>query len=64
MEFTRVKKPHLASYKVAYRIAKAMKPHRLAEEDIKPCVVDIGDEILGDGAVRKSKQVALSNDTD
>ena len=56
MGFTSIKKPHfLALYKVAYRIAKAMKPHTLAKEVIKPCVVDMADIILGD--------VALSNDT-
>ena len=64
MGFTSVEKPHLlASYKVAYRIAKAMKPHTLAEEVVKPCVIDMADIILGDGAARKLKQVALSNDT-
>ena len=64
MGFTTVEKPHLlASYKVAYRILKAMKPHALAEEVIKPCVVDMADIILGDGAVRKLKQVALLNNT-
>ena len=64
MEFTSVEKPHLlASYKVAYRIAKEMKPHTLAEEVVKPCVIDMADIILGDGAARKLKQVALSNDT-
>ena len=35
MGLINVEKPDLlASYKVAYRIAKAMKPHTLAEEDI------------------------------
>ena len=64
MGCTSVEKPHLlASYKVAYRIAKAMKPHTLAEEVVKPCVIDMADIILGDGAARKLKQVALSNDT-
>ena len=64
MVFTGVEKPHLlASYKVAYRIAKAVKPLLLAKEVIKPCVVDMTDIILGDGAVRKLKQVMLSNDT-
>ena len=63
MKFTSVEKPHLlASYKVAYRIAKAIKPHTLAKEVIKPCVVDISDIILKHGAARKLKQVALSND--
>ena len=63
MGFTSVEKPHLASYKVAYRIAKEMKPHTLAEEVVKPCVIDMADIILGDGAARKLKQVALSNNT-
>ena len=68
MGFTSVEKPHLlASYRVqstvANRIAKAVKPHMLAEEAIKPCVVDMADIILGDDDARKLKQVALSNDT-
>ena len=64
MRFASVDKPHfLTSYKVAYRIAKAMKPHTLAKEVIKPCVVDMADVILGNGAARKLKQAALSNDT-
>ena len=64
MGFTKIKKPHLlASYKVAYCIAKAMKPHTLSEEVIKPCIVEMAEIILGEGAVRKFKQVALSNDT-
>ena len=64
MRFTSGEKPHLlASYKVAYRIAKAMKPHTLAEEVAKPCVVGTADIILGDGAAKKLKQIALSNDT-
>ena len=64
MGFTSVKKTYLlASYKVAYRIAKAMKPHTLAEEVIKPCVFNMADIILGDSAVRELKQVSLSNDT-
>ena len=42
MGFTSVEKPHiLALYKVACRIAKAIKLHRLAEEVIKPRVVDM-----------------------
>ena len=64
MGFTSVEKPHLlASYKVAYRIVKEMKPHTFAEEVVKPCIIDMADIILGDGAARKLKQVALSNDT-
>ena len=35
--FTRVEKSRFhASYKVAYRIAKAMKPHTFSEKVIKP----------------------------
>ena len=64
MGFTSVEKPHLlASYKVAYSIAKVIKPHTFVEKVIKLWVVDMADLILGDGAVRKLKQVALSNDT-
>ena len=48
MGFTSVEKPHLlVLYKVVYRIAKAMKPHTLAEKVIKPCVVEMADIILG-----------------
>ena len=37
MGFTSVEKPHLfASNKITYSIAKAMKPHTLVEEVIKP----------------------------
>ena len=51
MGFASVEKPHfLASYKVVYRIAKAMKPQTLAEEVVKPCAIDMDDIILGDGA--------------
>ena len=64
MVFTGVEKPHLlTSYKVAYCIAKAVKPLLLAKKVIKPCVVDMTDIILGDGAVRKLKQVMLPHDT-
>ena len=63
MRFTSVEKPHLlVLYKVVYRIAKAMKPHTLAEKVIKPCVVEMADIILGDGTAWKLKQVVLSND--
>ena len=42
MGFTSVEKPHLlASYKVVYCIAKAIKPHTLIEEVIKPWVIDM-----------------------
>jgi len=40
-----------------------MSSHTIAEEVIKPCVVDMADIILGDGAVKKFKQVALFSDT-
>ena len=64
MRFTSIEKPDLLGlYKVAYHIAKIMKPHMLAKEVIKPCVIDMADIILGDGAARKLKQIALSNDT-
>ena len=64
MGFTNIKSPHLlALYKVAYRIGKAIKPYTLTEDVIKPCVIDMVDIILEDGAARKLKQVALSYDT-
>ena len=54
--FTNVEKPHfLTFYRVAYHIAKAMKPHTFAKEVVKPCVIDMADIILGNNVARKLK---------
>ena len=52
-----------ASYVVALRIAKAKKPHTIAETLAKPCLLDCGKIVLGDRACNKLKQGSLFNDT-
>ena len=53
----------LASYLVAYGIAKCKKPHSIAEEIILPAAIDLASTIIGEGAAEKLKLVPLSNDT-
>jgi DNA-binding TFAR19-related protein (PDSD5 family) len=52
-----------ASYLVAYRIAKAKKPHTVAEELILPAAMDMVREVLDQSAADKLKTIPLSNDT-
>uniref|UniRef100_A0A8C4TCW7 Uncharacterized protein n=1 Tax=Erpetoichthys calabaricus TaxID=27687 RepID=A0A8C4TCW7_ERPCA len=60
--FAPVDKPLLlASFKVAYEVAKMKKPHTVAETLIKPCVLHIVKTILGAEAARKVQQIPLSN---
>ena len=59
--FVSVDKPLLlASYQVAYKVAKSKKPHTIAEELIKPCALEMATIILGKEA-RKFESVSLSN---
>lgn len=51
------------SYLVAQRIAKAKKPHTIAEELLLPAALDIVRKVLGQSAVDKLKTILLSNDT-
>lgn len=52
-----------ASFEVALLIAKTKKPHNIAENLIKPCLVTCAKLLLGDSAASQMKQVSLSNDT-
>lgn len=52
-----------ASYHVAHRIAKAKKPHTIAEELILPAPMDMVREVMGQSAADKLKTIPLSNDT-
>ena len=53
----------LASYKVAYEIAKQKKPHTIAESLIKPCALEMASIVLGKDAKRKLQVIPLSNNT-
>ena len=47
----------LASFKIAYDMAKKKKPHTIAETLIKPYSLEMVKTILGDDAARKLQQV-------
>ena len=51
----------LASYKVAYEIAKNKKPHTIAENLIKPCALEMAGIVLRKEAKQKLQQVPLSD---
>ena len=53
-------KAQLASFKVAYRIAKRKKPHTIAEELVLPAALDLIPTMIGESA-QKVKAVLLSN---
>ena len=53
----------LASYKVAYRVARCKKLHIIAEELILPAATDLVSVTIGDNAAKKLKDVPLSNNT-
>ena len=62
MGFVPADKPLLlASYKVAYEIAKNKKPHTIAENLIKPCALEMAGIVLGKEAKQKLQQVPLSD---
>ena len=56
-------KAQLASFKVAYRIAKCKKPHTIAEELVLPAALDLVSTMIGESAAQKLKPVPLSNNT-
>ena len=56
-------KAQLASFKVAYRIAKCKKLHTIAEELVLPTALDLVLIIIGESAAQKLKAVPLSNNT-
>ena len=53
----------LASYKVAYKIAKCKKPHTIAEQLILPAAIDIAETMFGESYAKQLKNIPLSNDT-
>lgn len=50
-------------YLVALRIARAMKPHTIAEDLLLPAAKDIVRVLIGDEFVMKLSVISLSNDT-
>ena len=56
-------KVQLASFEVAYRIAKCKKPHTIAEELVLAAVLVLVSTMIGESVVQKLKVVPLSNNT-
>ena len=52
-----------ASYVVSLQVAKAKKPHNIAETLIKPCLVECAGILFGESAKSKINKVSLSNNT-
>ena len=52
-----------ASYVVSLQLAKAKKPHNIAETLIKPCLVECAGILFGESAKSKINKVSLSNNT-
>ena len=60
--FIPTKKPLLlASYKVAYRIAKEKKSHANAKTLIKPCALEMTEILCGSERRRKLEGISMSN---
>ncbi|XP_047028008.1 protein FAM200A-like [Helicoverpa zea] len=53
----------LASYKVAYRVAKAGKPHTITENLILPAALDMVDITVSKQEANKLKNIPLSDNT-
>ncbi|XP_066543047.1 protein FAM200A-like [Hoplias malabaricus] len=53
----------LASYKVAYRVAKEKVPHSAAEKLILPAALDIVSTVLDEKAAEKIKAIPVSDNT-
>lgn len=53
----------LASYRVAFRVAKAGKSHTIAENLILPAALDIAEIMFGKQEVEKLKSIPLSDNT-
>ena len=51
----------VASYKIAYRIAKQKKPHSIAETQIKPCALEMTEMVCGSDQRRKREGIPMSN---
>ena len=53
-------KAQLASFKVAYRIAKCKEPHTIAEELVLPAALDLVSTLIGESIAQKLNAVPLS----
>ena len=53
----------MASYEVAYLIAKRGKPHAIGEKFVKPAALKMANTMLGKAVENKLSQFPLSNDT-
>lgn len=53
----------LASYKLAYRIAKSKKPYSIGESLVLPAAKEIVSVLFGDEMARKVSSIPASNDT-
>lgn len=53
----------IASYKIAFRIAKCKKPHTIAEELILPAALDMVNIMIDESAGKLLSKVPLSNNT-
>ena len=60
---TQSKSALMASYMVAFCIARSKKAFTIVEELILPCAIDMCREIIGEAAASKHKLVSFSNDT-
>ena len=60
--FKPVQKPLLQAYEVAYQCIRMKASHSAPENLIKPCVIRMVELVLGTEAVKKMKDVPLSND--
>ena len=52
-----------ASYLVALRVARAMKPHTIAEDLILPATIDMCETVLDRKCTAKLEEIPLSNNT-
>lgn len=52
-----------ASYLVALQIAKNKKAYTIGEDLIKPCMLQVCEEVLGNQAVKKLKEIPMSANT-
>ena len=60
--FIPIEKPLLvASYKIAYRIAKEKKPHSIAETLTKLCALEMTEIVCGSDQRRKLEGIPMSN---
>ncbi|XP_071033052.1 protein FAM200C-like [Parasteatoda tepidariorum] len=57
------KQATLASFHVAWQIARQEKPHNIAEKLIKPAAIYMARSMCGDESSKKLQKIPLSNDT-